>query len=278
MAESTPTVSVIIPTYNRASFVREAIESVLSQTHAELKLIVVDDGSQDSTYDVISSIDDSRICYLRQERRGVSAARNLGVSRSNANFISFLDSDDLWLPEKLKVQLEFFRTHPEESICQTEELWIRRGRRVNPRAKHRKHSGWIFRECLSLCIVSPSAVMIRRDVFDRLGGFDEELPACEDYDLWLRASLRYPIHTLPDPLIIKRGGHPDQLSSGWGLDRYRIKALKKILSDPVLKDEHRTLVLGEIKRRTKIVVEGARKRGNFGVCREYEFEILNSGG
>ncbi|MBT3182847.1 MAG: glycosyltransferase [Deltaproteobacteria bacterium] len=264
-----PSVSVIIPTYNRAEFLREAIDSVLMQSMRDFELIIVDDGSVDSISDVVNSFNDSRLAYVRQVRGGVSSARNLGVLKSSARLIAFLDSDDTWLPEKLSTQVDCFLSHPDVAICQTEEIWIRSGRRVNPMNKHKKYSGWIFEKCLPLCIISPSAVMMKRDVFDELGGFDESLPACEDYDLWLRATLRYPITTLANPLTVKRGGHADQLSSEWGLDRYRIKALIKILSDPHLADEYRNLVREQIVRRSKVVADGAVKRGNVEMYEEY---------
>ncbi len=259
---SVPRVSVVIPTFNRYGFVREAIDSVFAQTMSAFECIVVDDGSTDGTAEVLESIDDPRLTVIRQERRGVSAARNRGAAASRAPLVAFLDSDDRWLPEKLAVQCRFFDAHPQIALCQTEELWYRNGVRVNPRRKHAKPSGWIFRCCLPLCVVSPSAAMIRRAFFDALGGFDEALPACEDYDLWLRAVLRTEVATLPEALTIKRGGHADQLSRGWGLDRWRIRALQKILDDPLLPAEDRPLVEAEIVRRSRIVAAGARKRGN----------------
>jgi len=265
-----PKVSVIIPTYNRCALLHEAIASVLEQTFKDLELIVVDDGSTDETRDVVMSFDDPRIRYLFQANRGVSAARNWGVASSRGGLIAFLDSDDVWLPEKLETQVSYLEKHPGISICQTEEIWIRNGVRVNPAEKHRKFSGWIFRECIPLCIVSPSAVMLTREAFDRLGGFDEDLPACEDYDLWLRASLRYEIHTLPEALIEKRGGHEDQLSRQPGLDIYRISALRKVLRDSTIPDEYRAAIEEDIVRRAGIVVEGARKRGNRDLVDEFE--------
>ena len=180
-------VSVIIPTYNRWPMLGEAVESVLAQTAGDYELIVVDDGSTDETRCRLADYG-SRLTVLTQRRRGVSAARNLGASRASGGYLAFLDSDDLWHPKKLQRQLDFMERSPEVEICQTDEIWIRNGVRVNPRRRHRKPSGDIFRASLELCLVSPSAVMMRRELFERLGGFDESLPVCEDYDLWLRIS------------------------------------------------------------------------------------------
>ena len=254
-------VSVIIPTHNRRGLVTEAVKSVLEQDFADFELVMVDDGSTDGTADDFADLRDGRLMVLRQENRGVSAARNAGVAVSSGALVAFLDSDDIWLPGKLSAQVRFFDSNPKISICQTEELWVRNGRRVNPRKKHAKRSGWIFRHCLPLCIVSPSAVMMRRSAFDVLGGFDESMRACEDYDLWLRASLRYEIVTPAEPLIVKRGGHDVQLSRQWGLDRCRIYALEKILADPALDPGMRGEVIAEINRRSEIVAQGALKRG-----------------
>lgn len=269
MKKASPTVSVIIPTYNRCDFLREAIDSVLKQTFADFEVLVVDDGSTDATRDVVMGFGDSRIRYLFQSNSGVASARNWGVASSHAELIAFLDSDDFWLSNKLEVQVKYFEDHPGISVCQTEEIWVRDGVRVNPAEKHRKRSGWVFDDCIPLCIVSPSAVMIRRDAFNALGGFDESLRVCEDYDLWLRTALRYEIHTLPDPLIVKRGGHADQLSRQWGLDIYRIRALRKILGDGLLTEDGRRSVTEDISRRAAIVAEGAMKRGKVEIAEEY---------
>jgi glycosyltransferase involved in cell wall biosynthesis len=264
-----PQVSVIIPTYNRAWVIKEAIDSVLTQDYTEFELIVVDDGSTDQTFDVLDAYGND-IKVLSQKNKGVSAARNRGIAEASGNFIAFLDSDDLWHPQKLSSQIDFFNQTPDALICQTEEVWIRNGLRVNPKKRHKKPSGMIFKPSLRLCLVSPSAVMIRRHLFDKVGEFDETLPACEDYDLWLRISCRFPIHLIDTPLIIKRGGHDDQLSKGTGLDKFRIKAIEKIIKSGFLsEDQHRSAVK-TLKKKCDIYAAGCRKRGRTDEAEYYE--------
>ena len=190
-----PLVSVIIPTYNRGWIIKEAIDSVMVQDYRDFELIIVDDGSTDNTPDILNSYRGD-IKVFRQENQGVSAARNRGLAAASGRFIAFLDSDDLWLPRKLRRQVDFFSSNPDACICQTEEIWIRNNMRVNPKKRHKKPRGMIFEPSLALCLVSPSAVMIRRSLFEEVGGFDETLPACEDYDLWLRISCRYPVYLI----------------------------------------------------------------------------------
>jgi glycosyltransferase involved in cell wall biosynthesis len=255
-----PLVSVIIPTYNRARMIKEAVDSVLAQDFKDFELIVVDDGSTDNTSDVLSSYaDDISIFY--QENKGVSAARNRGIAEASGQFIAFLDSDDLWLPKKLTTQVEFFNQTPDALICQTAEVWIRNGIRVNPKKRHKKFSGIIFEPSLALCLVSPSAVMMRQELLDSAGSFDETLPVCEDYDLWLRISCRFPVYLIEIPLIIKRGGHDDQLSKGAGLDKFRIKAIEKIIKTGILSDGQHQAALNMLKNKCDIYAAGCRKRG-----------------
>jgi glycosyltransferase involved in cell wall biosynthesis len=255
-----PLISVILPTYNRGWIVTEAIESVLAQADVAFELIVVDDGSTDDTPRLLESYG-NRIRVLRQPNRGVSAARNRGIRASTGALLAFLDSDDLWLPGKLAAQAAFFATHPDALICQTEETWIRRGLRVNPGRRHRKESGMIFERSLHLCLVSPSAVMIRRQLLDRVGLFDEDLPACEDYDLWLRVSCRYPIHLIDAALTVKRGGHDDQLSRQPSLDRYRIQSLQKIIESRTLSPAQRAAATAVLRSKCRIYAAGCLKRG-----------------
>ena len=253
-------VSVIIPTFNRAAMLAEALDSVLAQDFDAFELILVDDGSADRTQQVLAPYG-YRLRVARQENRGVSAARNLGVALGRGELIAFLDSDDLWRPGKLRTQAAYMDAHPELGICQTEEIWIRDGRRVNPRLRHRKAAGMFFERSLELCLVSPSAVMMRRHLFERVGGFDESLPACEDYDLWLRIGCRQPVGLIDAPLVVKRGGHPDQLSRQPGLDRYRIRAIAKLLDGGLLDAAQRRAALRVLAAKCAIYAQGCRRRG-----------------
>ncbi|MCP4681181.1 MAG: glycosyltransferase family 2 protein [Desulfobacterales bacterium] len=255
-------VSVIIPTFNRAEKVSRAISSVLAQTFMDLEIIVVDDGSTDGTKDAMSQFE-GRISYIAHSgNRGVSAARNTGIGRSTAPLIAFLDSDDYWLPEKLAVQAAFFKADPHAVACQTGEIWIRKGRRVNPKTRHLKPSGDIFEPSLKLCLVSPSAVMLKRSLLEEVGPFDEDLPACEDYDLWLRVACRHPVHLIREQLVIKEGGHPDQLSARYkGMDRFRIHALEKLLKSGMLTEKQFKATLEELSLKCRIYGTGCLKRG-----------------
>jgi glycosyltransferase involved in cell wall biosynthesis len=256
----TPLVSVIIPTYNRGWIVKEAIDSVLEQNFSDYELIVVDDGSDDNTPAILKAYG-NKITVLHQPNQGVSAARNRGIAAASGRLIAFLDSDDLWLPRKLSAQVQFFKSHPEAVINQTQERWIRNGVRVNPKKRHHKFSGMIFEKSLALCLVSPSAVMLKKSLFSIVGVFDERLPACEDYDLWLRISCRYPVHLIETALIIKRGGHADQLSKAAGLDQYRIRALVKIIDSDLLTPQQYQAALITLKEKCEVYAGGCRKRG-----------------
>ncbi|HDP68267.1 MAG TPA: glycosyltransferase [Candidatus Marinimicrobia bacterium] len=252
-------VSVIIPTYNRGAVLEQAIKSVLNQTYQNYEIIVVDDGSTDNTHRILQKYG-HKIRYYSKLHGGVSSSRNFGLEKSEGSWVAFLDSDDYWMPEKLERQIEFVRQNPEFLIVQTDEKWIRRGKFVNSMQKHRKYGGWIFKQCLPLCIVSPSAVMVHQRVFNDVGVFDEDLPVCEDYDLWLRIAYKYPIGLIEEKLIVKTGGHPDQLSRQyWGMDRYRITALEKILTKDI-SDEQYEMVLKEIIKKLTVLESGRRKR------------------
>jgi glycosyltransferase involved in cell wall biosynthesis len=265
-------ISVVIPTYNRAELVLRALRSVFTQTCPAEQVIVVDDGSTDDTGPLVR-IQFGSVDYLPQQNRGVSAARNRGIEVATGEWIALLDSDDEWLPEKLERQMACLEQEPDYRLCHTDEIWVRRGRRVNPRRKHAKQGGWIFRDCLPLCAISPSSVLIHRSVFDEVGRFDETLPACEDYDLWLRVCSRWPVLFVPERLVVKHGGHEDQLSRRvWGLDRYRIQALEGILGSATLGTEDRQAAIDMLVDKIDIYAAGARKRGRVDEADEYRLK------
>jgi glycosyltransferase involved in cell wall biosynthesis len=255
-----PLVSVIIPTYNRAGLVREAVASVKAQTYRDFEIVVVDDGGADGAYEALAADRDLR-ALRHAHRRGVAAARNTGAAAARGEWLAFLDSDDLWLPDKLARQILSLEGQPGLLICQTDETWVRQGVRVNKPATHKKVAGRIFLPSLSRCMISPSAVIINRRLFEDHGGFDENLPAAEDYDLWLRLTWRYEVGLVDEPLVIKRGGHPDQLSAQWGIDRFRIRALVKLLADPDVPEADARAARGMLAAKCAIYAQGCHKRG-----------------
>ena len=272
-----PVISVIIPTFNRRHVLPRALRSVVAQDiDVPVEVIVVDDGSVDGTSDDIGS-EFPQVRYLVQENRGVSSARNVGIRAARGEWIALLDSDDAWLPDKLAVQLEALEAATEYRVCHTEEIWIRNGVRVNPMKKHKKVGGWIYERCLPLCCISPSSVMIHRSIWDDVGVFDETLPACEDYDLWLRICAREPVLFVDRALVQKYGGHDDQLSRQyWGMDRFRIQALENILATEVLSPAQRVLTLSMMIRKLEILINGAKKRENQQLLAEYEPRLVQA--
>lgn len=268
-------VSVVIPTYNRCLLLERALQSVIAQRYPIDEIIVVDDASTDDTLTMLQTQFPEITAIALPQNRGVSAARNAGIRHARSPWIAFLDSDDTWHPKKLSAQfsaiVSAMQRHEPHWICHTNEMWIRRGKRVNPMDKHYKVGGFIYEHCLSMCRISPSSVIIHRSVFDRVGTFDETLPACEDYDLWLRITSEYPVLYLDEPLITKYGGHDDQLSHRyWGMDRFRISALEKMVKAPHLSNEKRAATRQELIAKIEIVLAGARKRGKTDELDDYE--------
>lgn len=255
-------VSAVITTYNRRAFLPEALASVLAQSFPPSEVLVIDDGSIDGTEDVVRGLSSPvPIEYRWKENGGISSARNLGISLSRGDLIAFLDVDDLWKPHKLATQVEAM-ARESALVSYTDEIWLRNGARLNQGKRHRKYSGDIYERCLPLCIISPSSALISRRVFDEVGPFDESLPVCEDYDMWLRICSRFPVLFIPKPLIVKRGGHGDQLSRTYeAMDKYRVKALAKILESGALDEDRRRATVAELKRKCRVVSQGAQKRG-----------------
>jgi len=254
--------SVVIPTYNRASFIGKSLGSVLKQSYPHFEVIVADDGSDDDTANIVSNHDDKRVRYLYHPNHGVSYARNRALEISRGEFIAFLDSDDRWTGDKLERTADNIMASPGIKIFHTEEIWFKNGKLLPQKDKHTKPTGYVYKNALPLCCISISTAVIHREVFDKTGLFDENLEACEDYDFWLRATSRYEVKLIPESLTIKDGGRKDQLSSSvWGLDRFRIKALVKMLESGILNTENRRLTLEELEKKCLIFAAGSEKRG-----------------
>jgi len=263
-------ISLIIPSFNRQESLQRALNSVFQQDLLPDEVIVIDDGSTDATATMIKT-EFPQVNYIYQENKGVSAARNTAIKQAKGEWIALLDSDDTWLPEKLSRQIQALQQAPDVKVCHTEEIWIRNGVRVNAMNKHKKIGGWIFTHCLPLCAMSPSSILIHRTVFEDIGYFDEGLPACEDYDLWLRLTAKYPVLFLDKPLINKYGGHDDQLSHQyWGMDRFRIKALDKLLTHTELNAENKEAARNMLLKKARIFQKGALKRAKTKSVEHYQ--------
>ena len=262
-------ISAVIPTFNRADSLERALCSVIEQTEAVDEIIVVDDGStDDSACRMAARFPQIRL--RRQPRLGVSAARNRGVAVAQSEWIALLDSDDCWHPNKIARIRQAHREHPDYRLYHSDEIWIRHGVRVNPMRKHRKHGGWIFHQCLPLCAISPSTAVIHKSTFNTLGGFDESLPACEDYDLWLRLCQRFPVHLIDEKLVTRFAGHEDQLSKRYPLmDRFRIRSLDHLLRQAELSSSDHEAALDMLLQKLNILISGAIKHHNQAVLKEF---------
>jgi glycosyltransferase involved in cell wall biosynthesis len=250
--------SAIIPTFNRKERLIEAIDSVLTQTLPPLEVLVVDDGSTDGTGEALRKYP---VTVIGQQNAGPSSARNRGARQAKGRWLAFLDSDDLWEKEKLERQMAYALEYPDYPLIYTGESWIRNGKPLAQKGHHKKEGGWLYRRSLELCLISPSSVVIRRDFYEEVGGFDEELLSAEDYDLWLRVCHRHQVGYLEAPLTIKKGGHADQLSSQPGIDRFRVMALEKMMKMEDLVGEDRELTRTNLIERYRRLALGYRKHG-----------------
>jgi glycosyltransferase involved in cell wall biosynthesis len=272
-------VDVVIPVYNRQEPLERAVNSVVNQSYTDWTLTIVDDGSgadfkawlKEKMNSSWSRLNLQVITLL--ERRGVSRARNLGVDKGSSPWVAFLDSDDEWLPQKLEKQLAYAKEYPQYLLIHTEEIWVRNGARVNACKKHAKSGGRIFLRCLPLCCISPSTTLIARSLYVQQEGFREDFPVCEDYELWLRICSQYEVGFLQEALIVKYGGHADQLSrSEVGMDYWRVKALAPFLKSQYLAENEREAVATTIKAKCRILLNGYKKYENW--CRYDEVNSL----
>ena len=268
-------ISIVIPTFNRIGSLPRALDSALNQTYQPSEIIVVDNGSSDGTTKLLRERYPS-IRLLIEKKLGVSAARNKGIRHSKFQWIALLDSDDAWDKTKLEKQKNALASSQGQfSLVHTDETWIRNGNKFNQMKKHQKFGGDIFNNCLSLCCISPSSVLINKNIFKEVGYFDESLPVCEDYDLWLKICSQEKILFINQKLTLKYGGHKDQLSKTyWGMDRFRIKSLENLILNYKLKPDQKINAIKTIVKKLKIIVNGAYKRNNSSIINKYEEKLF----
>jgi len=251
-------ITVIIPTHNREKLLAKTLESVLNQTVEVDEIIIIDDGSTDDTKALILQYDNNIIKYINQKNNGVSSARNHGIRLASNKWLCFLDSDDIWETNKLEKQIQFHNENKHILFSHTDELWMFNQKIINQKKHQLKPSGFCFLENIPNTLIGASTVMIHKKVLEDVGYFDEELKACEDYDLWLRILRKYEIGLINQKLIIKVAGHEEQLSFTTKLmDTYRIKALQKHLDS-----DYKDILLTEIIKKCDILIKGAIKHNN----------------
>ncbi len=257
-------VSVLIPTFNRASVIERAVNSVLNQTVQDLECLVIDDNSTDETVAILARIDDPRLKVISHDKNGgVSKARNTGFQHSSGPWIALLDSDDEWLPNRLELQLELAKIHPQLPLIHGEEVWVRNGKRVNLPKNYKKSGGAIFNKCLHLCLISPSATLMKRDLYEEMNGFREDYPVCEDYELWLRITAKYKVGFVEEPIVIKYGGHEDQLSSRYkAMDYWRVLAMHEVFQTGGLSADEESELRKVLLKKCEILRLGYLKHQN----------------
>ena len=267
-------ISVVIPTLNRINTLQRALDSVINQTYKAAEIIVVDNGSSDGTLEFLRE-QYPKITILTEKKIGVSSARNKGIKKSINQWIALLDSDDEWHPRKLEIQTSMLDSALKEyNLVHTDEVWFRNNKHINQMKKHKKQGGYIFERCLSLCCISPSSVLFKKNILDKVGLFDESLPVCEDYDMWLKICSSEEVLFAQDKLTYKYGGHKDQLSkSYWGMDRFRIKSIENIIKNFDLTYNQKKQAKKELIKKLKIIINGAFKRNNLSIVNEFSTKL-----
>ena len=267
-------ISVVIPTLNRINTLQRALDSVINQTYKPAEIIVVDNGSSDGTLKFLRE-QYPKITILTETKIGVSSARNKGIKESINQWIALLDSDDAWHPRKLEIQTSMLDSALKEyNLIHTDEVWFRNNKHINQMKKHKKQGGYIFERCLSLCCISPSSVLFKKNILDKVGLFDESLPVCEDYDMWLKICSSEEVLFAQDKLTYKYGGHKDQLSkSYWGMDRFRIKSIENIIKNFDLTYNQKKQSKKELVKKLNIIINGAFKRNNLSIVNEFSTKL-----
>ncbi len=280
-----PLFSVIIPFYQREDLLLEALQSALNQSCKEYEIILINDGTPHISDKLQRCIADYPVIrYVEQPHSGFpGAVRNRGVAHATGEWLAFLDSDDLWVPHKLErckayingagstamsagtdsTALHLHNLPKVYPLIHSREEWIRNGERVSQRKQKHAREGDIFFDALKKCIIGPSTTVMRRDIFLELGGFREDIEIAEDYELWLRYCDRYKVSYIEEPLVIKRAGPWEQLSTKYQeIEIFRIHALKELVDREIFTKDHQQEASQELARKCHIYGMGAEKRGD----------------
>lgn len=272
----------IVTSCRRPASLGRALASVINQSLPAREILVIEDGRDERIRALVKSqYPQARL--IPSTGGGISAARNTAIAAAGEEWLAFLDDDDEWIKTKMARQMQavsYFHSHshphsqPHLRLCHTDEIWLKNGKRVNQHKHHSKSGGAIYLRCLELCCISPSSALIHKSLFTDHGLFDESLPVCEDYDMWLRICAYEEVNYINQQLVIKHGGHEDQLSRRyWGMDRFRVRALLKMLNHPQLKPQYRAATIEMLRKRLGILQQGAAKRGKMQEAKPYLMQL-----
>lgn len=281
-------VSVIVPTFNKKEQVREALQSVLDQKFQDIEILIADDGSTDGTplalfkelgaqpeaIDVLAKMGNNSIrpfthafqCggitvqYHYGINRGLSTARNRGIKSARGEYIAFLEPDDFWAPHHLSELISHLKRNREVKVCRVSERLIREGKSRAPKHPANRTTGWLFEASLDSSLMSISTVICHRSCFSICGCFDENMPACEEYDLWIRISSHFPIGFLDCNSVTRRTPRPADSIRAWNWDRFRVYALEKAFQSGHITPEQRYLVAQSIVLKCERLVEGFKRQ------------------
>ena len=269
-----PTVSVIIHTYNNEKFIAETVASVLNQTYKDYEIIVVDDGSVDGTRDVLMPYM-QKIRYHYKENGGIASAKNAGIGLSQAEFVAFLDHDDLWVPDKLQLQMEHFNENPQIGLVYAKYTSFRDGKELRTKPE-KGYSGWIFKELLAKSFIQTSTVVVKRECLDAAGPYDETFSLGDEYDMFLRIARKFQCGFVDKGLTRYRVHDTNASNNDFLFDNENLGVYKKIYNNFTdLDGVEKKILRKRIARYSMKVAEGLYSQGKLEESKEYQKEANN---
>ena len=268
------TVSVIIHTYNNERFMAETVESVLNQTYKDYEIIVVDDGSVDGTRDALMPYM-QKIRYHYKENGGIASAKNAGIGLSQAEFVAFLDHDDLWAPDKLQLQMEHFNENPQIGLVYAKYTSFRDGKKLRTKPE-KGYSGWIFKELIAKSFIQTSTVVVKRECLDAVGPYDETFSLGDEYDMFLRIARKFQCGFVDKGLTRYRVHDTNASNNDFLFDNENLGVYKKIYNSFTnLDGVEKKILRKRIARYSMKVAEGLYSQGKLEESKEYQKEANN---